>query len=76
MKIRKETQKVLDAYEEVVSEKQMGVAQGPNPKDPSGEREGFVQMVGNRVATLVDYGVLDRSEAKKVSDFVKKTIKF
>jgi hypothetical protein len=62
--------RILEAYEETILNEQV------NPKDPSGEREGFVQMVGNRVATLVGYGVLDRSEAKKISDFVKKTIKF
>jgi hypothetical protein len=61
--------RISEAYEEMLNEQ-------INPKDPSGEREGFVQMVANRVATLMDYGVLDRSEAKKVSDFVKKTIKF
>jgi hypothetical protein len=62
--------KILEVYEETILNEQV------NPKDPSGEREGFVQMVANRVATLVDYGVLDRSEARKISDFVRKTIKF
>ena len=47
-----------------------------NPKDPSGERAGFIKEVQNRAYTLKGYGVLNSAEAKKVSDFMEKTIKF
>ena len=47
-----------------------------NPKDKTGEREGFVDMVINRAHVLEGYGVMDRSEVKKIKDFMKKTIDY
>jgi len=61
--------KISEAYEDMLNEQ-------INPKDKTGEREGFVDMVTNRAVTLMDYGVLSRGEYKKVKDFMKKTISF
>lgn len=47
-----------------------------NPKDPSGEREGFIFSTINRAHQLMDYGVLNKAEVKRVTDFMKKTIKY
>lgn len=62
--------KILEAYEETVLNEQI------NQKDPSGEREGFVMSTINRAHQLMDVGVLDRSEVKKITDAVKKIVKF
>jgi len=47
-----------------------------NPKDKTGEREGFVNMVTNRAVTLMGYGVVSNGEYKKIKDFMKKTIDY
>ncbi len=70
MKIRKETQKLLEAYEDVVSEYK------ENPKDKTGEREGFYDDTVNRAVTLMGYGVLSKQEYQKVKDAMKKIISF
>jgi hypothetical protein len=47
-----------------------------NPKDPSGERELFVNETTNKAAQYLNWGVITRQEYQKVKDFMKKTIKF
>jgi len=47
-----------------------------NPKDKTGEREGYYLDTVNRGVRLMEYGVLSKAEYKKVKDFMKKTITF
>ena len=71
--------KTIEKIDKFIDEAGMpisGGASGINPKDKTGEREGFVQMVANRIVTLQGYGVVSASEAKKVKEAVKKIIKY
>ncbi len=65
-----EKQKILEAYKEVVSEFT------ENPNDKTGEREGFVKMVINRAHVLMGYGVMDRSEVKKITQAMEKIVDY
>lgn len=65
---REKDDKILEAYREVLNEQR--------PKDPSGERELFVNDTINQAVQYMDWGVITRGEYNKVKDFMKKTIKF
>jgi len=47
-----------------------------NPKDKTGEREGFYNDTVNRAVTLMGYGVVSKGEYQKVKDMMKKIITF
>lgn len=70
--------KTIDRIDKFIDEAGIPISGGSgiNPKDKTGEREGFVQMVANRIVTLQGYGVVSASEAKKVKEAVKKIIKY
>jgi hypothetical protein len=61
--------RIDEAYKSMLNEQ-------THPDDPSGEREGFVKMVINRAHILMGYGVMNRSEVKKITQAIEKIVGF